>query len=133
MKKKLLIVIISIIVIMLIILLIIFFPTIKNNQYTKNLLKEINTNTNTNIKNITKVYKDNNYYIIKTKEKIIVLDLNYDEKFTKDSIIDSTLPLSYRRGNLYYKERKRKKDKIVYNFYSTDDLSLAFTSVVGGV
>lgn len=119
-------------IILLGVLLLIIIPPLKNNKYKEELKNTIYNNTK--LKNIDNVYKDNNYYIVKIKEKVVVFDLNYDEVYTKEKVIDKDdMPLSYRRGNLYYKERIRKKDKLTYNFYSTDDLSLVFTSTVGGI
>lgn len=132
MKKKIILGIIIIMIILLGVLLLIIIPPLKNNKYKEELKNTIYNNTK--LKNIDNVYKDNNYYIVKIKEKVVVFDLNYDEVYTKEKVIDKDdMPLSYRRGNLYYKERIRKKDKLTYNFYSTDDLSLVFTSTVGGI
>ena len=74
MKKKYLICILILIII--IPLFLIIYPINKNNKYQKDLIKDIYNNTN--IKEIKYLNKDNNYYIIKTKDKVIVLDLNYE-------------------------------------------------------
>ena len=73
--KKIIITIIIILVILALSILII--PIIKNNNYRVALLNNIYENTD--IQEINYINKDNNYYIIKTIEKVIVLDLNYEE------------------------------------------------------
>lgn len=130
MNKKILITIL--IVIILLIFSIILYPIIKNNNYHKELLN--NVYENTNIKNIEYLNKDNNYYIIKTKDKIVVLDLNYEEVYSINTseIINSNLELSYVRNNLYYKERKRKNNKLIYTYYDVKTKEEVFTSVLGG-
>lgn len=130
MKKKILILITVLFLITVAILLIILIPSIKNKNYKEELLNNIYKNTK--LKDINYINKDNNYYIIKTNNKIIVLDLNYEEVFTKEKVRDSDLPLVYRRNNLYYEEKIRKKDKLKYNYYSTNDDTLIFSSTVGG-
>lgn len=130
MKKKILILITVLFLITVSILLIILIPSIKNKKYKEELLNNIYKNTK--LKDINYINKDNNYYIIKTNNKIIVLDLNYEEVFTKEKVRDSDLPLVYRRNNLYYEEKIRKKDKLKYNYYSTNDDTLIFSSTVGG-
>lgn len=132
MRKKIILGIIILMIILLGVLLLIIIPPLKNNNYKEELKN--NNYTNTKLKKINNVYKDNNYYIVKTKDKVVVFDLNYDEVYTKEKVIDGNgMSLSYRRGKLYYKERVRKKGKLIYNFYSTNDLSLVFTSSVGGI
>lgn len=131
MKKK--IIIISIILIVIIPLSILLYPVIKNNSYQKKLLNTIYDNTGyTNIKYIN---KDNNYYIIKTKDKVVVLDLNYEEKLSLNitEISENNLELVYRRNNLYYKEKIHKEGKIIYNFYDIYTNELSYTSMLGGV
>ena len=78
MNKKILIIILIIISILPI--GIIIYPVIENNKYQNKLLDNIYENTS--IKNIEYLNKDNNYYIIKNKDKVIVLDLNYEEIYS---------------------------------------------------
>ena len=78
MNKKVLITIL--ITIILLIFSIILYPVIKNNNYQKKLLNNIYENTD--LKDIKYLNKDNNYFIIKTKDKVIVLDLNYEEAYS---------------------------------------------------
>lgn len=130
MNKKVLITIL--ITIILLIFSIILYPIIKNNNYQKKLLNNIYENTN--LKDIKYLNKDNNYYIIKTKDKVLVLDLNYEEVYSinTNEIKKSDLDLSYTRNNLYYKERIRKNNKLTYKYYDIKTNEEVFTSVLGG-
>ena len=110
--------------------LVILIPPIKNKKYSKQILDDISSNTG--LENISYVNKSNNYYIVKIDKLVIVFDLNYEQVFTKDNVRDSDLPLIYKRNNLYYVEKKRKKDRLTYNYYSVDEDKLIFSSVVGG-
>ena len=104
----------------------------KNNNYQKKLLNNIYENTN--LKDIKYLNKDNNYYIIKTKDKVLVLDLNYEEVYSinTDEIKKNNLDLSYTRNSLYYKERIRKNNKLTYKYYDIKTNEEVFTSVLGG-
>lgn len=130
MKKKILIT--SLIIIILIPTLVIMYPIIKNNNYEKELLN--NVYNNTTIKEITYLNRDNNYYIIQTKEKVLVLDLNYEEKLSLsiDELCDSSLPLVYRRNNLYYEEKIKEEEKLIYKFYNVTTNELVFETSLGG-
>ena len=130
MKKKIIILVIILLLILISMFLIILIPPIRNKNYQKELLD--NVYKNTKLKNISYLNKDNNYYVIKIDNKGIVLDLNYEEVFSKEIEEEKDLPLVYKRNNLYYEEKIRKKKSLKYNYYSTDDLSLIFSSSVGG-
>ena len=130
MNKKVLITIL--ITIILLIFSIILYPIIKNNNYQKKLLNNIYENTD--LKDIKYLNKDNNYFIIKTKDKVLVLDLNHEEVYSisTSEIKKSNLDLSYTRNSLYYKERIRKNNKLTYKYYDTKTNEEVFTSVLGG-
>lgn len=130
MNKK--IIIIIFITIVLLVFGIILYPVIKNDNYNKRLINNIYDNTD--IKNITYLNKDNNYYIIKSNDKIIVLDLNYDEVYSIliSEITESKLELTYVRNNLYYKERIRDNDKLIYKYYDIKTEEEVFSSSLGG-
>ena len=127
MKKK--IIIISIVLILIIPLLVLLYPVITNNNYEKKLFNTIYKNTE--YKDITYLNKDNNYYIIKTIDKLIVLNSNYEEKLSLNinEIINSDLEIVYRNNKLYYKEKIKEEEKIIYKFY--DELS--YTTSLGGI
>ena len=130
MKKKVIILLIIILLVAISIFLTILIPPIKDKNYKNNLLDNIYKNTK--LEDINYLNKYNNYYIIKIDNKVVVLDLNYEEVYSKEIVRESDLPLVYRRNNLYYEEKIRKKNSLKYNYYSTDDESLVFSSTVGG-
>ncbi len=108
------------------------YPSIKNDNYQKRLISDIYKNTD--IKNIEYLNKDNNYYIVKDRDKVIVLDLNYEEVYSidKSKLKDNDLDLVYRRNNLYYEEKIRDGDNLTYNFYNIDNNELAYQVLLGG-
>ena len=128
--KKIIITIIIILVILALSILII--PIIKNNNYREALLNNIYENTD--IQEINYINKDNIYYIIKTIEKVIVLDLNYEEKYTLETskLHNRDLELVYRRNNLYFEEKKKEKEKIIYKFYNVETGILEYETSLGG-
>ena len=130
MNKKILIIILIIIIILPI--GIIIYPVIENNKYQNKLLDNIYENTS--IKNIEYLNKDNNYYIIKNKDKVIVLDLNYEEIYSinTNELINSNLDLTYIRNNLYYKERKKENNKLVYKYFDVKTNEEVYTTILGG-
>lgn len=128
MNKK--VVIIILIMIVFLIFGIILYPVIENNKYQDILLDNIYNNTS--IKDITYLNKDNNYYIIKSDNKVIVLDLNYEEVYSTSNITESNLDLTYVRNNLYYKERIREDDKLIYKYYDIETGEEVFSSLIGG-
>lgn len=128
MNKK--VVIIIFIMIVLLIFGIILYPVIENNRYQDSLLNNIYNNTS--IKDITYLNKDNNYYIIKSNNKAMVLDLNYEELYSTNNITESNLDLTYVRNNLYYKERIREDDKLIYKYYNVETGEEVFSSLIGG-
>lgn len=108
------------------------YPSIKNDNYQKRLISDIYKNTG--IKNIEYLNKDNNYYVVKDRDKVIVLDLNYEEVYSidKSKLKDNDLDLVYRRNNLYYEEKIRDGDNLTYNFYNIDNNELAYQVLLGG-
>lgn len=108
------------------------YPSIKNDNYQKRLISDIYKNTD--IKDIEYLNKDNNYYVVKDRDKVIVLDLNYEEVYSidKSKLKDNDLDLVYRRNNLYYEEKIRDGDNLTYNFYNIDNNVLAYQVLLGG-
>ena len=108
------------------------YPSIKNDNYQKRLISDIYRNTD--IKDIEYLNKDNNYYVVKDRDKVIVLDLNYEEVYSidKSKLKDNDLDLVYRRNNLYYEEKIRDGDNLTYNFYNIDNNELAYQVLLGG-
>ena len=108
------------------------YPSIKNDNYQQKLISDIYKNTD--IKDIEYLNKDNNYYVVKDRDKVIVLDLNYEEVYSidKSKLKDNDLDLVYRRNNLYYEEKIRDGDNLTYNFYNIDNNELAYQVLLGG-
>ena len=108
------------------------YPSIKNDNYQKRLISDIYKNTD--IKDIEYLNKDNNYYVVKDRDKVIVLDLNYEEVYSidKSKLKDNDLDLVYRRNNLYYEEKIRDGDNLTYNFYNIDNNELAYQVLLRG-
>lgn len=108
------------------------YPSIKNDNYQKRLISDIYKNTD--IKDIEYLNKDNNYYVVKDRDKVIVFDLNYEEVYSidKSKLKDNDLDLVYRRNNLYYEEKIRDGDNLTYNFYNIDNNELAYQVLLGG-
>lgn len=130
MKKKYIIILLTILLIS--VLIIYIYPTERNNKYKQKLIKDIYQNTT--IKDIKYLNKDNNYYIIIAEDKVVVLDLNYEEVYSidKDKIKDSTKDITYRRGNIYYEEKIKEKEKLTYNFYNVETEELEYQISLGG-
>lgn len=130
MKKKY--IIILLILLFISVLVIYIYPIKKNNIYKQKLIKDIYQNTT--IKDIKYLNKDNNYYIIIAEDKVVVLDLNYEEVYEidKNKIKDSTKDITYRRGNIYYEEKIKEKEKLTYNFYNVETEELEYQISLGG-
>lgn len=130
MKKKY--IIILLILLFISVLVIYIYPIKKNNIYKQKLIKDIYQNTT--IKDIKYLNKDNNYYIIIAEDKVVVLDLNYEEVYSidKSKIKDSTKDITYRRGNIYYEEKIKEKEKLTYNFYNIETEELEYQISLGG-
>ena len=130
MKKKY--IIILLILLFISVLVIYIYPIKKNNIYKQKLIKDIYQNTT--IKDIKYLNKDNNYYIIIAEDKVVVLDLNYEEVYSidKSKIKDSTKDITYRRGNIYYEEKIKEKEKLTYNYYNIETEELEYQISLGG-
>lgn len=130
MSKKSLFILLMVFIVL--ILGIYIYPSIKNDNYQKRLISDIYKNTD--IKNIEYLNKDNNYYVVKDRDKVIVLDLNYEEvcSIDKSKLKDNDLDLVYRRNNLYYEEKIRDGYNLTYNFYNIDNNELAYQVLLGG-
>lgn len=130
MSKKSLFILLMVFIVL--ILGIYIYPSIKNDNYQKRLISDIYKNTDIN--DIEYLNKDNNYYVVKDRDKVIVLDLNYEEVYSidKSKLKDNDLDLVYRRNNLYYEEKIRDGDNLTYNFYNIDNNELAYQVLLGG-
>lgn len=89
---------------------------------------------NTSLEDIVYLNKDNNYYIVKTKDKIYVFDIDYRKVTSIDNadIQEKSLPLVYRRGQIYYEEVGREDGKLIYKYYLPASGELSFELSLGG-
>jgi hypothetical protein len=113
MKKKLPILLIIIIVIIIFILAL---PTITNNHYQNNIIEELEQNTNLKVEYLNQY---NNYYIVKTNDKIIVFNTKYEEitEESLDKIATLDYDIIYKSNTLMYEETIVSKNKVTYNYY----------------
>ena len=49
-----------------------------------------------------------------------------------NELIDSNLDLTYIRNNLYYKERKKENNKLVYKYFDVKTNEEVYTTTLGG-
>ena len=118
--KKILKILLILIILLIIYLLTLLYINNKNNKYLTNLSDTIKENYKIS-SNITYVNFHNNYYIIKTKKQIIILNKEYDEILTDDINILAPNPknyqLIYKNNKLMYEETTLKDNKLIYRYY----------------
>ena len=92
-----------------------------NNNYQKELIKEIKDNYKTK-ENINNAYKYDNYTIFTTKKNIYVLDTNYN-LILKDKNIKTkdNEQIIYKNNQLMILKTKIKDNKLIYNYYDLDN------------
>lgn len=113
--------ILSIILIIIIVINICIFSLVNNNQkYFKNILKNIEDNYQIKEK-ITYLNIYNNYYIFTTKNKVIVLNNEYQEILNEpiNTITKKkkNQELIYKTNQLMFEETILKKDHLIYKYY----------------
>lgn len=119
MKKILKILIIPFIIILSTILYI-FYLINNNHKYLDSITKNIKDNYQINEK-ITYTNEYNNYYILTTKTKVIVLNNEYSEilneniKTIKEK--KENQELIYKNNKLMFEETNIKDDKLIYKYY----------------
>ena len=126
----------KIMIICITILLVIFFSilllVLKNDNYTKNIEKEIMKNYSLK-EEIKYLNKFNLYYIIVTTENLIVLDNNYQEVFKDKKVkIEKDKELVYRLNKVMYEKTEIIKDKVVYKYYDVYTNDLIDSVEIGG-
>ena len=123
-KKKNIFNIIKFIIIIIIFILIAVFSlsyTInKNNNYKSNMIKKINNNYSLN-DTITYINYYNDYYIITTKDKVVVLNNEYKEvakeEINKIANNKNNYEIIYKNNKLMYENTIRKEKSITYEYY----------------
>lgn len=111
--KKLIILIIAI---FLAIFLSCFYIVNNNNNYKKNMLKEVNKKYP---KEVVYVNKYGDKYIVKTKDEIVVLDDKYEEvdSISLDKINSLDYELVYRKNAIMYQKTEVKDNRVIYTYY----------------
>ena len=126
--------IIVIIILILIFLTFLIINIYENDKYQNTIFSEIVENYKIS-EDITYVNKSNNFYIIKTNSKIIVLDGNFENIYeleTTDFLPRNNREIVFKDNMLMYEETQRYSSKIVYNYYSVyDDKILDVIEVEG--
>lgn len=92
----------------------------RNNNYLNNILKDIKTNGEIK-EEIIYYNKYNNYYIVLTKDNIIVLDRDYKEVYNNstEKFQDKTseYEIIYKTDIPMYEETKKEGNTIKYIYY----------------
>ena len=92
----------------------------KNNNYLNNILKDIKNNSEIK-EEIIYYNKYNNYYIVLTKDNIIVLDKDYKEVYNNstEKFQDKTseYEIIYKTDIPMYEETKKEGNTIKYIYY----------------
>jgi hypothetical protein len=92
-----------------------------NNNYQKELIKEIKDNYKIK-ENINNAYKYDNYTIFTTKNNIYVLDINYNLILKDKNIkIKDKEQIIYKNNQLMILKTKLKDNKLIYNYYDLDN------------
>ena len=111
--KKIILIIIAIILILFTMLL---FIVNSNNSYDTKLIKEINKNYK---EEVTYVNKQGNSYIVKTKDKVVVLNEEYKEVTSEElkNIKELNYDIVYKKNKLMYQKSEVKKRSLIYTYY----------------
>ena len=98
----------------------ILFIVNNNKLYKTNLIKEVNKNYP---QEVLYVNKQGNNYIIKTIDKIVVLNEDYKEIESVEikKIKDLNYDLVYKKNAIMYLKKETKKKKNIYTYYDIKD------------
>lgn len=111
--KKVIIIFIGLV---LIFFLSIVFIVFNNNRYESNLLENIKNNYS---KDVLYVNKSLDNYVVKTKDKVVVLDSKYKEvsSLEIDELYKMDYDLVYHKNAIMYEDVVVKGSKIIYTYY----------------
>lgn len=114
---------VSIFIILIILGIVIFYIsyiTVQNENQYDVIAKNVKDNYNIK-EEITYSNQYGNYYIIKTKNQVIVLNKEYQEILKENISIlkenKDNLPLIYKTNKLMYEKTIRKENEIIYEYY----------------
>lgn len=116
--------IIKIIIIVIILILVgvfsLSYTITKNNNYKEEIMKNINTHYQTD-EAITYANFYNNYYILTTKNNVVVLNNEYQEVEKQDlnKLAKNTnnYEIIYKTNKIMYENTITKKNKVTYEYY----------------
>ncbi len=118
--KTVLKVIVVVIIIILISVFSLSYTINKNSNYKSSIIKDIKANYHIT-EPITYANYADNYYILSTKDRVIVLTKEYQEVLNEDinnlSPNSNKYELIYKTKKLMYEETILKDNKVTYNYY----------------
>lgn len=111
--KKVIIIFISLV---LIFFLSVIFIVYNNNKYENNILNEVRDKYSKDVSYVNK-YLDN--YVVKTKDKVVVLNSKYEEVTSMNisDLYESSYDLVYRKNVIMYEKVDVDGINIIYTYY----------------
>ena len=129
--KKVQISILTILSIFIIVIFYISYITTQNENQYNTIAKKVQSNYNLK-EEITYSNQYGNYYIITTKNQVIVLNKEYQEVLKESiSILSENkekLPLIYKTNKLMYEKTNRTKKTVIYEYYDATNGTLIKTT-----
>lgn len=117
--KKVIKIIIILLVLLLICILSLSYTITENNNYKERIINKVKKHYQ--IDNIEYINYQDNYYIIKTKEEVIVLNKEFEEILKEKSIVlkenNNNYELVYKTNKLMYEKTTLNKNKVIYTYY----------------
>lgn len=112
-------------IIIFISLVLLFFLSIifivnNNSSYEDSIFDIVSSNYSKDISYVNK-YLDN--YIVKTKDKVVVLNSDFEEinSMNINDLYEYDFDLVYRKNTIMYEDITVYDDKVVYTYYSVSD------------
>ena len=115
--KRFIIVFISLV---LLFFLSIIFIVNNNRSYEDSIFDIVSSNYSKDISYVNK-YLDN--YIVKTKDKVVVLNSDFEEinSMNINDLYEYDFDLVYRKNTIMYEDITVYDDKVIYTYYSVSD------------
>ena len=115
--KKFIIIFISLV---LLFFLSIIFIVNNNRSYEDSIFDIVSSNYSKDISYVNK-YLDN--YIVKTKDKVVVLNSDFEEinSMNINDLYEYDFDLVYRKNTIMYEDITVYDDKVIYTYYSVSD------------
>lgn len=111
-------VIITFISLLVMIFIFVMFTVNKNDKYNDDMVSYIKKNI-TSLESINYINKYDNYYIVKDKDNVMVIDNDMNIVLSEklSNIYSSYDDIVYRLNRLMYVEKIVKDNKVTYNYY----------------